>query len=155
MQVAIQATGADTPSAVARELWDAIAGADIAALKRVLSPKTVWCMPGRSPLAGTYEGVDAVLGWMAKVGELSDELDSILIDVFTNDDGAVLRYGIQARRGDKLLETEHLFMIRIEMGWVTEAVFAPVDQERYDRFWLDEPRLPTRIRRTATPPPRR
>lgn len=154
MRVAIKPTGADTPSAIARELWDAIASADVAALKRVLSPKTIWRMPGRSPLAGTFEGVDAVLGLMAKVGELSDELDSILIDVFTNDDGAVLRYGIQARRGDKLLETEHLFMIRIEMGQVTEAVFAPVDQERYDRFWLDEPRRSIRSRRTAPPPPR-
>lgn len=155
MRVAIKPTGADTPSAVARELWDAIAGADVASLQRILSPKTVWHMPGRSPLAGTFRGVDEVLAWMAKVGELSDELDSILIDVFTNDDGAVLRYGIQARRGDKLLETEHLFMIRIEMGQVTEAVFAPLDQERYDRFWLDEPRRSTRSRRTAPPPPRR
>ena len=43
--------------------------------------------------------------------------------------------GLHARRGPSTLDTEHLFCADIEDGRVTEAFFAPVDQELYDRFW--------------------
>ena len=49
--------------------------------------------------------------------------------------GAVLRYSIHAIRGTRSLDIEHLFMIRVVDGRITEAVFAPVDQDRYDRFF--------------------
>ena len=120
---------------VAQRLWDAIARADAPALRALMSEKTVWRMPGNSPLAGTYLGVDAVLQFMARVGELADDLHSDLIDVFVSDRGAVLRYGIHAIRGTRSLDIEHLFMIRVDEGRITEAVFAPFDQHRYDRFF--------------------
>ncbi len=40
-----------------------------------------------------------------------------------------------AIRGTRSLDIEHLFMIRVVDGRITEAVFAPVDQQRYDRFF--------------------
>ena len=83
-----------------------------------------------------HVGHDAVLALLARVGELSDELEAELLDIFVSDRGAVLHYAIEARRGLSTLETEHLFVIRIDDGVITDAVFAPVDQERYDRFWL-------------------
>jgi ketosteroid isomerase-like protein len=120
---------------VAQCLWDAIARADAPALRELMSEKTVWRMPGNSPLAGTYVGVDAILQFMARVGDLADDLRSDLIDVFVNDRGAVLRYDVHAIRGIRSLDIEHLFMIRIDEGRITEGVFAPIDQHRYDRFF--------------------
>ncbi len=120
---------------IARRLWDAIASADAPALHELLSEKAVWRMPGNSPLAGAYEGVDAILQFMARVGELTDDLRSDLLDIFVNDCGAVLRYNIHAFRGSQTLDTEHLFRIRIEKGRITLAVFAPLDQRRYDSFF--------------------
>jgi ketosteroid isomerase-like protein len=120
---------------VARRLWNAIARGDAPALRELMSEKTVWRMPGESLVAGTYVGADAVLDFMARVGELTDDLHSDLIDIFTSDRGAVLRYVIHAARGTRRLDTEHLFAIRVVEGQITEAVFAPVDQQRYDRFF--------------------
>jgi ketosteroid isomerase-like protein len=122
---------------VARRLWSAIADADVQILDEILAPKTVWRMYGRSPLAGTFEGRDAVMRFMGRVGELSDELEASLIDIFVSERGAVMRYRISARRGSRRLDIEHLLLIEIEQGRIEEGVFAPVDQERYDRFWLD------------------
>jgi ketosteroid isomerase-like protein len=123
---------------IARHLWDGIATADVGLLREVLTSKCVWRMYGRSPLAGTYVGVDAILGFMAEVGERSDELQADLVDIFVSERGAVLRYAIEARRGTHALAIEHLLLTRIEHGRIVEAVFAPLDQEKYDRFWLAE-----------------
>jgi ketosteroid isomerase-like protein len=126
----------EEPNAVvARRLWDAIASADAPALRELMAEKTMWRMPGDSLVAGTYVGADAVLDFMARVGELTDDLHSNLIDIFVSDRGAVLRYVIHATRGARRLDTEHLFVIRVVEGRITEAVFAPADQARYDRFF--------------------
>jgi ketosteroid isomerase-like protein len=128
---------AESHGAIARRLWDGIAQADLATLEAVLDPKTVWRVYGSSPFAGVHVGVDAVLAFLAHVGELADELNSTLLDVFVGERGAVLRYSVHARRGDSHLEIEQLFLARIEAGRVVEAIFSTPDQERYDRFWLD------------------
>lgn len=120
---------------IARKLWDAIAMGDAPVLRDLLSEKCTWRMPGSSALAGAYVGADAILGFMAHVGELADDLHSDLIDIFVSEEGAVLRYGIHAVRGSQRLDTEHLFTIRIECGRITGAVFAPIDQHEYDRFF--------------------
>jgi ketosteroid isomerase-like protein len=120
---------------IADQLWDAIARGDTAALRELLSDKAVWRMYGRSSLAGAYSGPDAILEFMARVGELTDDLRSDLIDILVSDRGAVLRYNIHAVRGTQTLDTEHLFLIRVAGGLITEAVFAPIDQYGYDRFF--------------------
>ncbi|MBW2275103.1 MAG: nuclear transport factor 2 family protein [Deltaproteobacteria bacterium] len=128
---------------VARRLWNAIAAADVDELRRVIAPHAVWRMHGRSPLAGDHVGIDAIFAFMAHTGELADELESDLLEIFSSEEGAILRYSVRTQRADRSLEIEHLFMIRVEDGQVVEGVFAPVDQERYDRFWLGLPGLRT------------
>lgn len=120
---------------IAYTLWEAIASGDVRALGDVLAEKCAWRMPGRSALAGVHEGTGGIAAFMARVGELSEELTAELRDVFVSDRGAVLYYAIEARRGQDTLDTEHLFCIQIEEGLITEGFFAPVDQERYDNFW--------------------
>lgn len=120
---------------IARKLWDAIASADVPRLRSLLSEKSVWRMYGSSPLAGCYVGPDEILQWMARVGELTDDLQSQLIEIFVSENGAVLRYSVHAVRGGDELDTEHLFLARIENGRITEGVFAPFNQRRYDRFY--------------------
>jgi len=123
---------------IARRLWDSIAQADDLDLRALLSEKSVWRMPGESPLAGSYVGPDEILGFMARVGEQTTDLQSQLLDVYVSERGAVLRYGIRAVRGIDRLETEHLFMIQIEDGQIVQATFAPVDPAMYDRFFTPQ-----------------
>ena len=121
---------------VALDLWDAIARGDALALTRLLAEKCAWTMPGDSPLAGVYEGPEAIFHFMARLGELTDDLRSDLVDIFVSDRGAVVRYRIHAERGAETLDMEHLFMIGIdEDGLITEGVFAPIGQHRYDHFF--------------------
>ena len=102
--------------AIARGLWDAIADANVDTLRGLISEKCVWRMHGDSPLAGAFVGADEILAFMARVGELTDELRSELIDIFTSESGAVLHYSLNAVRGLQKLETEHFFVVHIEAG---------------------------------------
>ncbi len=120
---------------VTLRLWSAIAAADESELRAVIAPKAVWRMYGQSPFAGSYQGIDAILDFLASVGEKADELQSDLVDIFVSDRGAVARYKVHALRGDRVLDVEQLLILRIDGGRVVEAVFAPIDQYRYDRFW--------------------
>ena len=121
--------------AILRRLWNAIAQADASGIRALLSEKPVWQMPGSRALAGTYVGVDAVLHFLARIGELTDDLQADLLDIFVSARGAVAHYRIHAVRGSERLDTEHLFMLRIVEGRIVEATFAPLDQQRYDRFF--------------------
>jgi ketosteroid isomerase-like protein len=120
---------------LAEKMWAGIADADPAALGQTLDPKAVWQMPGESPLAGTYVGHQAIFDFMALVGELTEELESKLLDIFVSETGAVMRYSIHAQRGTEFLDTEHLFHFRAEHGVITHARFAPIDQYAYDHFF--------------------
>ena len=121
---------------IAQHLWDAIATADADALRELLSDKCVWRMYGRSPMAGAHVGPEAVFAFLAQVGERADDLKADLLDVFVSERGGVIHYAVSARRGPHQLDIEHLVLMRIEREEIVELVFAPIDQERYDRFWL-------------------
>ena len=122
---------------LARRLWNAIAAAEVEEVRAVIAPKSVWRLYGTSPLAGSYEGIDAILDFLASVGEGADELQSDLVDIFVSHRGAVLRYTTHALRGSRVLDVEQLLLLRIDDGRVVEAVFVPIDQHRHDRFWSD------------------
>ena len=121
---------------VAHRLWDAIADGDAKALRAVLAEKCVWRMCGTSPLAGVYVGPENVYSLFAEAGERCDDLRADLLDIFVSARGAVVRYEIWAQRGSHVLEIEHLLLTRIEGGRIIEATFAPIDQEKYDGFWI-------------------
>lgn len=122
--------------AIARRLWDAIALGDGELLSEVLSEKSVWRMLGRSTLAGTYVGVDAIFDFLARVGESTDDLQSDVSDIYVSEAGGVIRYRVRALRGVQTLDSEQLFVFHVEDGVIDEAFLAPVDPYAYDRFFV-------------------
>jgi uncharacterized protein len=52
-----------------RAEYDAFSRGDLDALRQAWSPNIVWDVAGRSPVAGDYKGVDAVLGFFGKLIE--------------------------------------------------------------------------------------
>jgi ketosteroid isomerase-like protein len=47
------------------------AGGSDAALKRLIAPDIVWTVPGASPIAGTYRGIDEVFDYFARRRDLA------------------------------------------------------------------------------------
>jgi ketosteroid isomerase-like protein len=122
---------------VTRRMWTAVADGDSEALEEVLAPGVIWRSVGNNPLSGEYFGPSAVIEYMAKIGDLADELTSTLEEIFTNSNGAVALHRVQARRGPRSLDMEYVIRLRISDGQVVSALSIPIDQAANDEFWSD------------------
>ena len=120
---------------VARRLWEGISSADLRALRDLFSPKLEWTSHGRGTLAGHFYGPDAVLGLMARSGEIVDELSASLLSLYAGAKGAIIRYRLRADRGPLHLDTEHLLILEIDGEQITSLVTIPSDQYENDRFF--------------------
>jgi ketosteroid isomerase-like protein len=73
-----------------RKGYAAFNAGDMDTLRSILARDVVQHVPGNSQLAGAYKGIDAVLGYYAKLGELTDgKFRADLIDVHGDGQGHV------------------------------------------------------------------
>jgi len=120
---------------LAEVFWDSISDGDATRLREVLSPEIRWHAYGMGDLSGTYVGIDAVLDLMASCGDIVDQLESTLLDIYASDRGAVLRYVVEAQRGARKLHVEQVTLVEIRDGCVFEAISVPMDQAKSNQFW--------------------
>jgi ketosteroid isomerase-like protein len=119
----------------ARTLWTAVASGEAEAVRACLSDDVIWEAGGDHPLSGTFRGPDAVLDYLATVGEQSDELRTEFQDVFVNERGAVVVYHISARRELHRLETDIFLELIVSEGKLVRARSVTVDQSASHDFW--------------------
>jgi ketosteroid isomerase-like protein len=73
-----------------RRGYAAFNSGDVETLRSIMSHDVVHHVPGTSQIAGSYKGIDAVLGHYAKLGELTGgQFRADLIDVFGDGQGHV------------------------------------------------------------------
>jgi len=92
--------------------------------------------PGRSPLAGDYDGVAQVLGFFGRAFELSGgTFRTELHDVVANDEHAVALFTARAGRADRRLEDRIVEVFHIRDGKAAEVWIYPADLYASDEFW--------------------
>jgi ketosteroid isomerase-like protein len=95
-----------------------------------------WHVPGRSPLAGDYEGISQVLQLFVRLFELSGGTFRIeLHDVVANDEHAVALYTGRGEREGKQLSDHATLTYHIVDGKVSEAWGQQTDLYAADEFW--------------------
>ena len=114
--------GADENAAVVRRGYEAFNAADINALNEMFDESAVWHAPGRSSLAGDYEGRrgDLLLPRPVRAGDRRDlpgELGHLLAD---DDDYVVGVQRSRAERQGKNLDVANCIVFRLEDGRVVE-----------------------------------
>jgi len=135
--------GSDHPNRVlSQKLWESVAVGDASGIREVLAPNIRWQTRNEGDLSGVFEGVDAVLDYMASVGERVDKLRSDLLGIFVNDDGAVIWYTVEANRGAQELRVEHVLVLEIEENRFVRATTVPNDQSQSNSFWTASPPAP-------------
>jgi uncharacterized protein len=101
----------------------------------------VWQVPGHNPLSGWYHGLDAFLGFMKRVGELSG--GSFRMDVVTmmvNDDystDVTRNRGTRAGNPDVKLDIDVAHVLRWRNGKVVAGKGGIMGDgtDQYDHFW--------------------
>lgn len=92
--------------------------------------------PGRSALAGDYDGVAQVLGFFGRVRQLSGgTFRTELHDVVASDDHVVALFTARADRADRHLEDRIVEVFHIRDGKLAEAWLYPADLYVSDQFW--------------------
>jgi len=131
-----RATAMEYESAtIARALWQATSEADAQTVRSMLAPDITWRTQSKIEVEGELQGPDAILDHLARAGERVDSLTSSLLNIFSNDDGAVLHYRIRVRRGLVNMDNEVLLVLTIHDGVVSDALAVPVDAQKDAAFW--------------------
>lgn len=121
---------------VVRDGFAAFSAGDMDALRRIIAADAIWHIPGRSPLSGSYKGVDEVLGFFARTMERSGGTFAIdLHDVVGNDEHVFAAYGVSGKREGKTLRDNAVLVFHVRDGRVTEAWASSGDQYATDEFW--------------------
>jgi len=93
-------------------------------------------IPGRSPVAGNYEGIEQVLHLFARIFELSGgTFRTELHDVVANDEHATALFTIRGERAGKQLNDNMVQAYHIRDGRVSEAWSHQTDLYAVDEFW--------------------
>jgi ketosteroid isomerase-like protein len=117
--------------------YEAFAAGDIPAVLAVFAEDITWKIPGRSPLAGTYNGHDEVLGFFQNLGERSGGTFHLDIqDVLDNgEDRVVLVVTVTAQREDRSLSQTAVHMWSVRDGKATSFQGISEDDYENDAFW--------------------
>jgi ketosteroid isomerase-like protein len=118
-----------------RRGFDAFARGDVDTLRELIDPDAVWHAPGRNPLAGDHQGVDAILGFFAKTMEVTGgTFQAELHDVVANDEHAVAIYVSRGQREGRTLDGNVVLVSHIRNGRLAETWQLSGDQYAADEF---------------------
>jgi ketosteroid isomerase-like protein len=113
------------------------AGGDAGPVAAALAPDITWSVPGHSPIAGTYRGVDSVLGYFARRRDIANSTFRIYRrDVLAGagDRIAALTDGTATIAGrERSWSTVGLYEIRGRL--VAACWLLPLDPAEFDAIW--------------------
>jgi ketosteroid isomerase-like protein len=122
--------------ALVRRIFDAFARKEGFALRGLFAEDAVWTVPGRSVMAGTYRGRDAIFRFLGRLPKETDgTYGSELLDVLVSGERAAAVYRARGSRRDRTLELDQVLLFRISEGLVQEVLALPSDPEEFEAFW--------------------
>jgi hypothetical protein len=127
---------ADSNLDVVRKAYEALGAGDFGTLMGLLSDDVKAHVPGRSPVAGDYDGKEAVGGYVAKLGELSGgTLRFEPHDVTASEAHAVGLVRDLAERDGRTLAMNNVHVWHVAAGRLSEIWIYPGDVYAWDEFW--------------------
>jgi uncharacterized protein len=115
---------------------DAFNRDDLAAVHDHVRSDVVYRIPGRSPVAGEFHGID---GFAEILRRLRDESGGTIalepLTVLADDQNLIARCRVTADRGGRRLDTENCYAFRFVDGKLAEGTVFVSDPHHVDEFW--------------------
>ena len=112
------------------------AGGDPEPLREMLTDDIVWHVPGRSPIAGDHEGIEAVMGYFHRRRALARASFRIEVRAVLGQDDIVMQLaGGTAELGGESVAWETVGVFRVREGRIAEGRLVPFDLYLFDRVW--------------------
>jgi ketosteroid isomerase-like protein len=120
-----------------RELYEAIDQRDIESLFSMWAEDAVLTIPGSGPLAGRYEGREAIFGALGRAVELTGGTFSTeLLGVLANDSYGVALHRWTASRDGRSVAANNIIVYRFSAdGLIVERSELLEDESAHDAFW--------------------
>jgi ketosteroid isomerase-like protein len=123
-------------AATVRRMYEAINRGDIPELTALISSDVTMTMPGGSPLAGRYDGRDALFGFFGKLGEATGgTYHADLRDVYTSDGRVLAVHRGTGTNGDRKLDAEAALLIELSDGVISTVTVFQQRQDEWDGFF--------------------
>ena len=114
----------------------AVARGDLDAARTVFWPDVVYVVPGRSSLAGTYHGPDEVIGYLARLVQLTDGTYGISrMSWTTGGDSVALATVNSATRGGRSLTWTEVIVFTFVEGRKKRIELTSGDQYGFDALF--------------------
>jgi ketosteroid isomerase-like protein len=106
---------------VATQFFDALAADDIERLIQVMHPEIVWEVPGSSPVAGRFVGLEAVGAMMLGISEMAGgKVQVQMRELFVNESGVVALVEVDiAPEGEDPWRGEDAWLVRSNGAQIT------------------------------------
>ncbi len=118
-----------------RQAWQAAAQSDVATLKELWAEDIVWHVTAETPWRGDHVGHEAVLEYLAQVGESGQTYNTELKDVLVGNGYAALVCSVSTKRGNRLLEFDQVLLGRFEERRIAEVWALPIEPQAVGDFW--------------------
>jgi acyl-CoA thioesterase FadM/ketosteroid isomerase-like protein len=116
-----------------REMY---AGGDLQTVEELLADDVVWHVPGSSPIAGDYNGREAVTGYFRLRRALAGGAIRVTTGGAVHHEEALVQLADgRAPLGGREVEWRTAGVYRVADGEIAEAWLVPLDQEHFDRVW--------------------
>ncbi len=120
---------------IATRAWEAVATSNADALREIWAPGIVWHVTNDNPWFGDHVGPDAILDYLAAVGEAGEAYDARIVDILVSDDRVLIVTGVTARRLGHEVDTQQCMLARIEDGRIAEVWTLALDPAAFVGFW--------------------
>ena len=125
---------AEHPNATAyRRTAEAFRARDFEAIRSLVAEDVVWHVPGRHSMAGEIRGLDELVAWLGRLGELGFTLREH--DVFANDEHVCALSYMGARRPGVAIETPVTSVFHYRGGRQVERWIYPDDAAAWEAIF--------------------
>jgi uncharacterized protein len=115
---------------------DAFNRDDLAAVHDHVRSDVVYRIPGRSPVAGEFRGIDGFAEILRRLREESRGTIALEpLTVLADDHNLIARCRVTADRAGKRLDTENCYAFRFVDGKLAEGTVFVSDPQHVDEFW--------------------
>ena len=122
--------------AVFERVYGAFTKGDMNKLSELIAPDVVWHVPGNNLISGNYTSREAIFGCFNKIFELSNgSYKPQVRDILADDDYTVALLHATARHGEKSLDQDYAFIMRIHGGQIVELWEAWTEGPAWNEFW--------------------
>jgi len=130
--------GSEHPNAlIAKRAWRAVSEADVDTLRMLWTEDIVWHVTTRNPWYGDHVGQDAILEYLANLGDSGDAYNSSLEDVLASDERTLLFCSVSAERKGRSVESHYVILARLEGEKIAEVWTMPVEPDVLANYWAD------------------